>query len=68
MIRRIICALRGHRWRYLPSWITGEPESVRECVRCYLVEQRFRNYGLEGEIISEWWKPTGRRPKIARAK
>lgn len=67
-MRRLICWLRGHGWRYLPSWITGEPESVRECVRCFLVEQRIRCYNEGGAIEEEWWTPTGRRPKIARPK
>lgn len=66
MLRRLMCFLTGHGWRYLPSWITGDPESARECVRCFLVEQRIRHYGEDGAVKEEWWEPTGRRPKIAR--
>lgn len=66
MLRRLICALRGHRWHYGPAWLTGEPESLRDCRRCFLVEQRVRHYRPDGSVNQEWWKPTGRRPKIAR--
>lgn len=65
---RLMCWLRGHAWRYLPSWITGDPESVRECVRCFLIEQRVRQYRKDGSVSQERWMPTGRRPKIARMK
>lgn len=66
MLRRLICTLRGHRWHYQPEWLTGEPESIRDCQRCYLVEKRVRIYELDGSVRHERWEPIGRRPRIVR--
>lgn len=62
MIRRLGCWLFGHKWRILPAWITGKPDTMRNCRRCRLVQKKLFGSSGAAHVKPSSWSTVGRQP------